>query len=188
MRGCFLVATAALLLAGCQSAAEKKAAETGEIETTNASTEEVSKLIKAAQPKAAMSPGKWTLGLQVVTSDLSAFPPATRGAQEKAIKALERKSTACRTKDELKPIDLSQLEKVAGTCTYPRYQSKGGKLDAVIACKKDGAPDTVLHASGSTGANAFDVTLDQKTGAPGQAGYLALTLKATGKRVGTCPA
>lgn len=188
MRGCFLVATAALLLAGCQSAAEKKAAETGEIDATNASTEEVSKLIQAAQPKAAMTPGKWTLALRVVSTDLSGLPAATRGVQEQAIKGLERNSTACRTKDELKPIDLSQLEKVAGTCTYPRYQSKGGRLDAVIACKKEGAPDTVLHAAGTTRPNGFDVTLEQKTGAPGQTGYLALTLKATGKRVGACPA
>lgn len=188
MRGCFLVATAALLLAGCESAAMKKAAQTGEIDVTDASTEEVSELIKAAQPKAAMTPGKWTLGLRVVKSDLSALPAATRGVQEQAIKALERSSTACRTKDELKPVDLAQLEKVAGTCTYPRYQAKGGKLDAVIECKKDGAPDTVLHATGTTGANGFDVTLDQKTGAPGQAGYLALTLRASGKRVGSCPA
>ncbi|MBB5711723.1 DUF3617 domain-containing protein [Sphingomonas xinjiangensis] len=183
-----LLAVATLALSACQSAAEKRAAETGEIDATNATTEEVSKLIQIAQPKAAMTPGKWTLALRVVSTDLSALSSAARGTQEQAIKALERNSTACRTKDELKPIDLSQLEKVAGTCTYPRYQSKGGKLDAVIECKKDGAPDTVLHAVGTTGPNGFDVKLDQKTGAPGQAGYIALTLQATGKRVGACPA
>ena len=183
-----LLALTALALSACQSAEEKRAAETGEIDATDATTEEVSTLIKAAQPKAAMTPGKWTLALRVASTDLSGLPASARAAQEQAIKGLERASTACRTKDELKPIDLSQLEKVAGSCTYPRYQSKGGKLDAVIACKKEGAPDTVLHASGTTGPNGFDVTLDQKTGSPGQAGYIALTLRATGKRVGACPA
>jgi len=183
-----LLALATLALSACQSAEEKRAAETGEIDATNASTEEVSTLIKAAQPKAAMVPGKWTLALRVTSADLSRVPAATRGAQEQAVKGIERASTACRTKEELKPIDLSQLEKVAGSCTYPRYQSKGGKLDAVIACKKEGAPDTVLHASGTSGPNGFDVTLNQKTGAPGQAGYIALTLRATGKRIGACPA
>ena len=46
----------------------------------------------------------------------------------------------------------------------------------------------MLHASGTSGPNGFDVTLNQKTGAPGQAGYIALTLRATGKRIGACPA
>src|SRR5688572_23679170 len=53
MRAALALALIVPALSACQSAEEKRAAETGEIEVANAKTEQVAKLIKAAAPRTA---------------------------------------------------------------------------------------------------------------------------------------
>ena len=181
-----LAGMAVLALAGCQSAAEKHAAETGEVDVANVSVGELSKVLKAARAKTELEPGIWTAQMHVVSTDLSAFKGEDRAAQEEAIRRQERKSNGCRKADELKPLDIRNLEQVAGTCSVARYVVKGGKLDANIQCTKDGAGTTTVLASGTMGKTAFDVTISQETGKPGDQGYVAIKLQATGKRTGAC--
>ncbi len=189
MRAAVLPIAAALVLAGCQSAAEKRAAETGEIELTNATTAEVSGVAKAARKKTEMQPGEWETTMQVVTADLSGYPAgADRDAQLAAVKRQERHATKCQTAADLKPLDIDNLEKVAGTCTFPHYVQKGGKLDVEIHCGQPGGPQTVVLANGTMGKTGFDVVIDQKSGTQGQSGYAAIRLRATGRRIGLCQA
>jgi hypothetical protein len=186
MRAYLLAVGAALALSGCQSAEQKRAAETGEIEVSNGSMEQITALTKAARPKSKLQPGLWHTELRVVSADLSAFPVGeARDAQLAAIKGQERTATGCRTADDLKPFDIDNLEKVAGTCTFPRYLQKGGKLDVQISCG-DGATKTVMVATGTLGPTGYDVTIDQTSGTPGAAGYLGLKLEAKGSRTGNC--
>ena len=107
MRAAILIA--ALALAGCQSAAEKHAAQTGEIETTNASMDEISGLLDAAQSRNGMKPGLWNVTLAVESSDFSMLPADSRDAQLAALKRQERNTTKCATDDELKTIDIEDL-------------------------------------------------------------------------------
>lgn len=186
MRAYFLVAAAAFVLAGCQSAEEKRAAETGEVRLSNASMEQVADLTKAARPKTLMQPGQWRTELHVVSADLSSFPEgATRDEQMEAIKTQERTADGCRTANDLKPLDIDNLEQVAGKCVFPRYNQAGGKLDVEIHCG-EGAAKTVLVAAGTLSNTAYDVTIDQATGTRGAPGYLGLRLRAKGTRTGNC--
>lgn len=187
MRAYFLIAAAGLALAGCQAADEKRAAATGEVRLTNASMEDVARLTKAARAKTLMQPGQWQTALAVVSADLSAIPEAERDNQMEAIKNQERSAAGCRTADDLKPFDIDNLEQIAGKCAFPRYNQAGGRIDAEIHCG-EGANMTVLVASGTLSPNGYDVTIDQKTGAPGAANYLGLKLRATGNRTGNCVA
>jgi hypothetical protein len=181
-----LAGIAALALAGCQSAAEKRAAETGEIDVANVSVDALSKVMKAARAKTELQPGIWASQMHVVSADLTAFKGEDRAAQEASIRRQERQSTSCRKADELKPLDIRNLEQVAGTCSVTRYVAKGGKLDADIQCKKDGADPTTVLATGTMSRTAFDVTISQETGKAGDPGYVAIKLRATGKRIGAC--
>lgn len=181
-----LVGMAALALAGCQSAAEKRAAETGEIDVANVSADELSKVMKAARAKTELQPGIWTTQMHVVSTDLSAFKGEDRAAQEESIRRQERQNTSCRKAEELKPLDIRNLEQVAGECTVVRYLAKGGKLDADIRCTKEGAGTTTVLATGTMSKTAFDVTIAQETGKPGDPNYVAIKLRATGKRTGDC--
>jgi hypothetical protein len=186
MRATIVLAATALALAGCQSAEEKRAAETGEIEVTNAPTDQVSKLIKAAAPKTAVKPGLWKATLRIEAVDVG--PGADNARQLELAKGLERDATECKTAEQLKPFDIEKLEKAAGKCTFIRYMAKGGKVDAKVQCTKPNAPATAILINGTSSTTGFDVTTENKTGVSGQPGYSLLRMRTTGTRIGECPA
>lgn len=186
MRFCLLLAVPALALAGCQSAAEKHASETGEIEASNASMAEVSGLTRAAQKKHAMQPGLWETAMKVESSDFSMLPADQQAAQADALARQERAATKCAKASDLKTLDIENLEKVAGQCTFPHFVQKGGKLDVEISCTQNGVTTHVTQ-KGSMSATGYDVVVDQTAGTAGQPGYAAFRLHATGRRIGECP-
>jgi hypothetical protein len=186
MRAIIVLGAAALTLSACQSAEEKRAAETGEIEVTNAKTDQVSRLIKAAAPKTAVRPGLWKAQLDIEAVDVG--PGGDNAKQLELARSLERDTTECRTAEQLKPFDVEKLEKAAGECTFVRYVAKGGKVDARIECAKPNAPSTTIEIRGTTSATGFAVTTENRTGTAGQPGYSLLRMRTTGTRVGECPA
>jgi len=181
MRAILLVG--ALALAGCQSAAERKAAETGEIDASNASMQEVQGLTKAARAKQAMQPGTWESGTQLIAADFA--PGSQHDAQMEAAAKIPRHAIKCQTASDLAPVDISMLEKVGGSCTFPRFIQKDGRIDVQIQCVKDGATTTLLY-KGTMGKDAYDVAVEQNSGAPGQPGYAAVKMRVYGKRLGLC--
>lgn len=184
MRAIIVLGTAALALSACQSAEEKHAAETGEIDVANAKTAEVAGLIKAAAPKTAVKPGLWKSELRIEAVDVG--PDGDSARQLELAKRLERNATECKTAEQLKPFDISKLEKAAGQCTFIRYAAKGGKVDAKIQCTRPNAPLTTILINGSTSPTGFDVITENRTGAEGQPGYTQLRMRAIGTRVGEC--
>ncbi|MBO9624417.1 MAG: DUF3617 family protein [Sphingomonas sp.] len=186
MRAVIALALILPALSACQSAEEKRAAETGEIQVSDATSAQVSKLMKAAQAKRTMKPGEWRLELHVLSADTGSGPLAADDPKMVQLKGQERSTTACRGAKDLKAIDLEQLEKVAGECRFPRYSLVGGQLDAEIECKQPNGAAMHITAHGTTANDRFDVTLDQRSGTAGQPGYLALQLRAQGTRLGEC--
>ncbi|MDG2535787.1 DUF3617 family protein [Sphingomonas sp. HITSZ_GF] len=178
-----LLAGAVLALAGCQSAAERQAAATGEVDVQNASMEEVASLTKAARAKQAMQPGTWESGTELVSADFADGPQ--HDAQMQAAAKIPRHAVKCQTAADLAPVDITMLEKVGGRCTFPRFVQKGGKIDVEIQCDKDGAKTTLLY-KGTMGKDAYDVAVEQNSGAKGQPGYAAVRMRVYGKRLGLC--
>ncbi|HWU93955.1 MAG TPA: DUF3617 family protein [Sphingomonas sp.] len=182
MRATLLVG--ALALASCQSAAERQAAATGEFEVRDASMKEVAALSKAAHSKMLMQPGTWDSATQVISADFTDGPD--KADQLEAVKRQERHAVKCQTASDLQPLDIENLEKVAGTCTFPRFVQKGGKLDVEIQCTQASGARTTLLYAGTMGKDAYDVTVDQKSGSKGQPGYAAIRMRVYGKRLGLC--
>lgn len=181
MRAILLVS--AFALAGCQTAAERQAAATGEVDVSNASMKEVSGLTKAARAKQAMQPGTWDSGTELVSADFG--PGPQHDAQMAAAAKIPRHAVKCQTASDLAPVDIATLEKVGGSCTFPRFVQKDGKIDVEIRCTKDGAATTLLY-KGTMGKEAYDVNVEQNSGAPGQPGYAAVKMRVYGKRLGLC--
>jgi 3-methyladenine DNA glycosylase Mpg len=182
MRVSLLLTVAALALAGCQSAAEKRAAETGEIDARNASTDDVAKLIKAASAKNAVKPGMWRATLRIEAAE-----SANGASQLEAAKKLERDTTSCQTAEQLKPVDVSKLEKATGgTCVFLRYTAVGGNVDAQIECKKPGAPVSNILIHGTQSPTGFNVVTENRTGTKGQPDYGLVRIRSTGTRTGEC--
>lgn len=181
MRAILLAGT--LVLAGCQSAAERQAAATGEVDLTNAPMQDVAKITKAARAKQSMQPGTWESGTELVSADFAAGP--SHDAQMEAAAKIPRHAVKCQTASDLAPVDITMLEKVGGNCTFPHYVQKGGKIDVQIECEKDGARTTLLY-KGTMGKDAYDVAVEQNSGQPGQPGYAAVKMRVYGKRLGLC--
>lgn len=187
MRACLLPVLAAFALAGCQSAAEKQAAATGEIHAANASTKEVAGLIKAAAEKNAAQPGLWQASLKIDAVDLGGA--GDDAAQLQAAKALERDSRECRSADQLKPVDVTKLEQAAGgECVFERYDMAGGRIDAQVVCRKGQGRETHVAIHGTTSPTGFDVATENRSGKPGERGYALIKLRSSGKRLGACQA
>lgn len=184
MRATLLLATAAFTLAACQSAEERRAAETGEVEVRDAPSDEVTALIKAAATKNPIQPGMWKAEMQVLDADLGGEAGQATLAM---LKRFQRDTTSCRTADNLKAFDVAALEKLAGACTFGRYVAKGGKVDAQVTCQRENGPVTQVAIQGTTTPTAFDVVTTQQTGQPGAEGYAKVRLRASGRRIGDCP-
>jgi len=183
MRAILLVGTA-LALAGCQSAAEREAAATGVVEVRNGSMEEVAGLTKAARGKQAMQPGTWESGTELIAADFA--PGPEHDAQMEAAAKIPRHAVKCQTASDLAPVDITMLEKVGGTCTFPHFTQKDGKIDVEIACTQANGARTTLLYKGTQGKDAYDVTVEQNSGTKGQPGYAAVRMRVYGKRLGLC--
>lgn len=170
-------------LAGCQSAAERQAAATGEIEVSNASMQEVSGLTRAARTQQVMQPGNWESGTELIAADFG--PGPQHEAQMAAAAKIPRHAVKCQSASDLAPVDVSTLEKIGGSCVFPRFVQKGGRIDVQIECTKDGAK-TALSYKGTMGKDGYDVAVEQNSGAPGQPGYAAVKMRVYGKRLGQC--
>lgn len=181
MRAILLVG--AFALAGCQTAAERQAAATGEVDASNASMKEISGLTKAARAKQAMQPGTWESGTELITADFG--PGPEHDAQMQAAAKIPRHAVKCQTASDLAPVNIDTLEKVGGACTFPRFIQKGGKIDVEIQCDKDGAKTTLLY-KGTMGKDAYDVAVAQNSGVKGQPGYAEVRMRVYGKRLGLC--
>lgn len=173
-----------LALAGCQTPEERHAAETGEIEISNASPEQATALMSAAAPKSGAKPGLWRGALKIEDVDMG--PGGEGQRQLELLRSMEREAVECRTAEQLKPFDVSKLEQVAGACTFTRLVQKGGKVDAEIRCDKVGTLATVIAITGTTSPTGFDVRTENRTGTAGQPGYSRIRIRATGSRVGEC--
>jgi hypothetical protein len=182
MRAILLVG--ALALASCQSAAERQAAATGEIEVSNASMKEVSGLTKAARARQAMQPGTWESGTELVSADFG--PGPEHDAQMVAAAKIPRHAVKCQTATDLAPVDITMLEKIGGTCTFPRFVQKAGKIDVEIQCAQPGGATTTLLYKGTMGKDAYNVDVQQNSGVKGQPGYAAVRMRVYGKRLGLC--
>lgn len=182
MRAHWIVTIAGLALAGCQSPEERHAAETGEINVTNATSGQVMRLMDAASRKAPVQPGMWKASMRVESAESGEGGAAT----VEALRRFERDTTTCRKGDDLKPFDIAALERVAGTCTFQRLVAAGGTIDAKVECTRPNGPVTAVTIHGTSTPTAFDVTTSQRTGKPGDVDHVAVRLRATGTRTGDC--
>lgn len=179
-----ILLASAFALAGCQTAAERQAAATGELDVSNGSMEEVAGLTKAAREKQAMQPGTWESGTELIAADFG--PGPEHDAQLEAAAKIPRHATKCQKASDLAPVDITMLEKIGGTCTFPRFVQKGGKIDVEIECVQSGGAKTTLLYKGTMAKDAYDVNVEQKSGAPGQPGYAQVQMRVYGKRLGLC--
>jgi hypothetical protein len=129
-----------------------------------------------AQP-AGIEPGQWEIAVTINAADMPSAPPAVA-------KMMVGRTTTI--KHCITPEDAARgpqdLLKPGKSCTFTRYNMKGGKLDSEVVCQQGGSTVTAV----STGS--FTPTGFTATGRSTTSGGMAMTVDSTsvGRRVGDC--
>ena len=128
-----------------------------EVIAENASIENVTQAARAANR---IEPGKWRTETTIESIEIAGMPAAVAEAmkQQLGIQGTQ-KSEACVTREQAE----QPPEKLLGgeTCRYETFEMKGGKLNAVMACKGSdlGAANGTMRMtiSGDYGGTGYDL-------------------------------
>lgn len=155
----------------------------------NASIDEVA---KATQDAVKMQPGQWQTQVKFLSVDMPGLPKAQADMMAQQMgKASESTVETCITPEMVsKPPSEMFGGKAGGGCVYDTYELSGGKLNAVMTCKPQGAGEIKATTTGTIGSTSYELTSDTAmSGAPGMpGGKMTMKTQIIGKRVGECTA
>ncbi|WP_066480430.1 MULTISPECIES: DUF3617 domain-containing protein [unclassified Sphingomonas] len=185
-----LIAPMILMLAACGggsggNSTVEQAAETGEVDLTNAAPGEVAKQAKASGAMR-LNPGEWETTVEVVDIDIPGMPKG--GPHSDVMKVMrEAKTTVtnCVTPEEAENPESGVFTGSNGQCRYERFRMGGGRIDGTLACRgKDGGGDMRMSVNGTFSDTAFalDNAMETRMGDS----VMKMRAKVSGKRIGAC--
>ncbi|WP_343520789.1 DUF3617 domain-containing protein [Sphingomonas sp.] len=160
------------------------------VKAENASIDQVA---KATQDAVKMEPGEWETQIKFVSVDVPGMPKAQADMMgQQMAKMSETTHKTCITAEMVsKPPSEMFGGKAGSGCTYDTYELAGGKLNAVMTCKPQGAGEMKATTTGTINSTSYELTSDTvMSGMPGMPGEGKMTSKTQiiGKRIGDCPA
>jgi hypothetical protein len=160
------------------------------VKAENASIDQVA---KAAQDAVKMQPGQWQTQIKFVSVDVPGMPKAQADMMgQQMAKMSEQTHETCITPEMVsKPPSEMFGGKAGSSCTYEKFELAGGKVDAVMTCKPQGAGEMKASTTGTMSSTSYDLTSETTmSGMPGLPGGGTMTSKTQiiGKRIGDCPA
>lgn len=186
-----VIAPLILMLPACGGGDEttaEQAAETGEVELTNASPGEVA---KQAQASGAMrlNPGQWETTVEVVDSEVPGMPKG--GPHSQALGMMREARTTvsnCVTPQEAENPESSVFTGSNGQCRYERFSMAGGRIEGTLSCRgQDGGGDMRMTTAGTFSDTAFALDNAMETRMGGVEGaVMKMKAKVSGKRIGDC--
>lgn len=163
-----------MILAACNSGPN--------VTAKNASVEEVSNKVAAAQSKASfISPGQWTSKATITSMEIPGMekmpPEAAKKMKEAASKGSE--FTSCVTEADVKSPKAGMFGGDK-SCRYDHFTMAGGSIDAKMTCEAQGQK-RVMTLKGTYSGDAYHV---ESTADAGPMGKVSSVLDA--KRTGEC--
>lgn len=160
------------------------------VKAENASIDQVA---KATQDAVKIQPGQWQTQIKVVSIDVPGMPKAQADMMtQQMAKMSETVTETCVTPEMVsKPPSEMFGGKAGAGCTYEAYELVGGKLNAVMTCKPQGAGEMKATTTGTLTSTSYDLSSETAmSGMQGMPGGGKMTSKTQiiGKRVGDCPA
>lgn len=151
------------------------------VTATNASVEEVSNKVAAAQGSGNfISPGQWTSTAKVNLEmpGMDKMPPeAAQKMKDAASKGVE--TTTCVTEADVKSPKAAMFGGDK-SCRYDHYTMAGGTIDAKLTCEAQGQK-RVMTVKGTYSADSYHI---ESTADAGPMGKMSSTIDA--KRTGEC--
>lgn len=174
MRTLFVLPLAAAVsLAACQGG--------DEVVAKDESVESVAKKVAASDIKP--RPGRWESNVKIDGMDIPGMPPEAKAAMNKQMSAAQTFAT-CLTPEEAEKPDGGFFQAGAQDCKYDSFVMAGGRIDAVMTCKQQGA-NLKMTMGGTYSETEYAVKVSS-TGEmqPGQT--MSMDMAINSRRTGDC--
>lgn len=175
-----LIASAALLpLAACHSQPS--------VSATNASPKEVAAKVAAANGGADLiSPGRWEGTVTVKDMEMPKLPPDQQKMLASKIGGAQP-IVSCVTPEEVKEHRALFTGSDMAGCKYDHFTMAGGKLDAKVACDKEGMTMSATMA-GTFAADSYHMEMTSNIAGKDDSPYSTMinSISVEAKRTGVC--
>ena len=172
---CALILAVALAGCGDDKTVEKK----------DASTAEVAKSVADSGMK--LKPGRWELTMKFAKFEVEGMPPEARQAMQQML-GQGRTYSSCLTQEEADKPDGSFFGQEGENCRYDTFTMGGGKIDAAMTCKgqgAEGATEAKMKLVGTYSPDTYDMTMDMNGTAP-NGKTMTMQMALVSKHAGEC--
>ena len=162
----------------------------GEVEATNASTEEVARKVQQAGAAGTfVNPGRW---VSKVTIEEMSMPgmPAGAAAQIQGMKGHIQTQESCLTPDQVQRPKEDFFAGENKNCRYDRFTMGKGKIDAQMTCQADkGDAVMKMTMAGTYSGDAYQMQMGMTSDAGDALGEgMAMKMRVEANSVGECSA
>lgn len=173
-----LAAAFILPLAACNKAPE--------VSATNATPDEVRAKVAAAGGRDVMiQPGRWEGTYTMHDMDMPGMPPQVKEAMKKQMGAA-RSFVNCVTEEDVKKEKAFYTGDSDKNCKYDHFTLGGGKIDAAMACDRDGQGRMSMVMNGTYSADAYHMDMSAKGEGAGPMAGMTMKMSVAAKRVSAC--
>ena len=116
--------------------------------------------------------------------------PPEAAAQMKAAMAKNgsHEFTTCLTEEDVKQ-PKGKFFTGNDQCRYDHFNMSGGKIDAAMSCKAEGAGTQVMTMTGTYSPESYSMQMSMKAdGMPGPTSGMTMKMQVDSKRLGACKA
>lgn len=130
------------------------------------------------------SPGRWETKIKMTALEMPGMPPELKAAIDSKI-GQEQTVFQCLTPEEAaKPSGKFFGAEANEQCSYDKFDTSGGKIDAVMSCKGEQGIDKATM-SGTYTAETYKLAM-AVDGAAGPTGPMNMKMEMKSRRVGDC--
>ncbi len=168
-------ALAALALAGCRKPAEQQPKTAVQVK-------------EAAAQIAKPQPGKYRTTLTIAKVGFPGMPPQLAGRMREMFAKTGQSREFCLTQaDADKGFEDFTKRAAQGDCSYDRFSTTGGRLDARMTCQTGKDMHAVYKMTGNFSATGSHITLSGDQTAPGMpGGAMHMEAEVVSERIGAC--
>jgi hypothetical protein len=159
-----------------------------QVHEKNASVDEVAEKVRQATGGGQfIKAGEWKSVTTIQEMDVPGMPPEA-AAQMKAAMAKNgaHEFTTCLTEEDVKQ-PKGKFFTGNDQCRYDHFNMSGGKIDAAMSCKADGAGTQVMTMTGTYSPESYSMQMSMKAeDMPGPTSGMTMKMKVDSKRLGAC--
>jgi hypothetical protein len=156
------------------------------VSATNATPDEVrAKVAAAGGGDVMVKPGRWEGTYTMQDMDMPGMPPQVKEAMKKQLGAA-RTFVNCVTEEDVKQQKALYTGGDSKNCKYDHFTLGGGKIDAAMACDRDGQGKMSMVMNGTYSPDTYHMDMSAKGEGAGPMGGMTMKMTVEAKRVSAC--